>query len=89
MNNNPPCPEGEETPYTLLIRQDWERWYSEYLRSPAWSDLRNQILNRAGWLCELCHAPAEEVHHRTYVNVGNEDPADLQALCKPCHRRQH
>ena len=83
------CPPNEETPFTLLIRQDFERWYPEYLRSPAWRELRNQVLGRAGWRCEVCKAHAEEIHHLTYANVGNEALEDLQALCRTCHQKKH
>lgn len=89
MRNNPPCPPGEETPYTLLIRQNWEFWYPIYLQDAAWIALRNQILGSAGWRCEFCSNHAEEVHHKTYVNVGNEAPEDLQAVCRRCHKRLH
>ena len=27
-----------------------------------------------------------EAHHRTYENLFNEQPGDLTAVCRPCHR---
>ena len=87
--HTPPCPPGEETPYTMLIRQDWDRWYPEYLRSPAWEATREEVLERSDGKCERCQAQATDVHHKNYGTVGNEDPADLQALCRRCHKNQH
>ena len=87
--NKPACPPGEETPYTLLIRQDFDLWYSRYLRSPEWKELRSRILALAKWRCHECGAYATEVHHLTYVNVGNESEEDLQALCRRCHQHVH
>lgn len=84
-----PTPPNEETPYTLLIRQDWERYYPEYLQSPHWDKLRYQVMERANWTCERCGAAASEVHHLTYACVGNENLDDLQALCGGCHRGIH
>ena len=37
----------------------------------------------------VCNDPKEisglEAHHRTYARFGNEDAADLTALCRACH----
>ena len=84
-----PTPVGEETPYTLLIRNDWDKWYPHYLDSPEWKQLRRQVLVRANGRCEKCGALASEVHHKTYVHVGNEALEDLVALCSSCHRKIH
>ena len=89
MMNNPPIPPNEDAPYTMLIRQDWDRWYPRYLESDAWMELRLKVFERANWRCEQCKAPATEVHHLTYIHVGNEAMEDLQALCRQCHKRQH
>ena len=85
-----PSPPDEETPFTLLIRQDWELWYPRYLDSPHWQELRYEVMERANWVCEACKvATASEVHHLTYGCVGNENLDDLQALCGACHRAAH
>ncbi len=66
--------------------------YPDYIRSPAWrrSPARLAELEAAGFRCRLCNEGGEgvvlEVHHRTYANLGNEQPGDLTALCRPCHR---
>ena len=85
----PPCPPGEETPYTLLIRQDWETWYPKYLQSSVWQAKRERVLRRDKHTCQTCRQQATEVHHQTYQNVGNESLTELVSLCQRCHRRIH
>lgn len=64
--------------------------YSEELQSLRWRDLRDRVLRRAGHQCEGClNAPAEHVHHLTYVHRGNEFAFELRALCRDCHERWH
>jgi 5-methylcytosine-specific restriction endonuclease McrA len=66
--------------------------YHEYIRSREWRDhpARRAELKASGSRCRLCNAGAEdsviEVHHRTYENLGNEQPGDLTTLCQGCHR---
>lgn len=66
--------------------------YREYIRSREWREhpVRVAELEASGFRCRLCNAGGEgiilEVHHRTYENLGNEQPGDLTALCQSCHR---
>ena len=59
-----------------------------------WSDAREAALERAGHCCEVCRATCSanhrplHVHHRD-EDQQNNDPANLQALCAACHRREH
>ncbi len=72
-------------------RKQWEQhYYGVYLRSPEWQERRRLVLLRAQGNCEGCRlAPATDVHHRTYDNVGHEFLFELLALCRPCHDRYH
>jgi 5-methylcytosine-specific restriction endonuclease McrA len=64
--------------------------YEWYRISPSWHERRKWILKRANGICEKCRRrPATEVHHLTYKRVFNEYPADLMALCRPCHAEIH
>ena len=46
-------------------------------------------LDRVGWRCERCgEGPPLEVHHRDRDRANN-DPANLEAICKSCHIREH
>lgn len=64
--------------------------YVDYLQTRHWQMVRQQALRRARWACQVCNAAARlDVHHRTYERVGCEEPADVIALCRPCHARHH
>jgi 5-methylcytosine-specific restriction endonuclease McrA len=55
----------------------------------AWQRLRDQILERDGRICYVCHKPgADTVDHINPVwKGGTDDPANLGAIHdKPCHR---
>jgi hypothetical protein len=62
--------------------------YSEYLQTPLWRKIRRRVLKRDGGLCQICNAPADEVHHRSYeydVIVGKNDEGCI-SLCAKCHK---
>jgi hypothetical protein len=64
--------------------------YEKYLKSKAWRDKRDQVLERDDLLCQVCCINnAEHVHHLTYNNVYNEPLEDLISVCIQCHRRLH
>jgi hypothetical protein len=68
----------------------WEERYRTYMNSLPWILLRAKGLGRAKDLCECCkRRPAVQVHHLTYTLLGNEDLADLLAVCMECHRKIH
>ena len=67
-----------------------------FYNSKAWAETRSYILKRDNYLCVLCGAPAEEVHHIIHLSPQNIDdvsitmaPANLQSLCRECHFAQH
>ena len=56
----------------------------------AWRRTRAAIL-RARPACERCGAPATDVHHvdgQGPRGPRGHDPANLEALCAPCHSRE-
>lgn len=64
--------------------------YHQYIQSRAWAGKRAAAMARAGGCCERCgNTEATEVHHRTYARLGDETDADLAAMCRRCHTRQH
>jgi hypothetical protein len=80
----------------VYSRQDTENgtnphWYrDEYLSSDHWYARRKETLDRADNRCQLCYSPRNmQVHHRTYLRLGDEDPFDLTALCRECHEHFH
>lgn len=68
----------------------WWRSYQLYLVSDEWKEIRAAVLSRAQGICEACGLrAARQVHHETYCRVGNENLADLLAVCIPCHLAKH
>ncbi len=65
-----------------------ERWTTE-----EWEVMRNRMLARARYRCQLCGARGRNVqlnvHHNSYENYGEERLEDLIVLCRSCHRRFH
>ena len=77
-------------PGTLSSTLKWKVAYAAFLQSPEWKAKREAVLKRSLYQCEEClTAPAEEVHHTTYV-YGTDAPLfALRALCRACHARIH
>lgn len=65
--------------------------YSEYLQTDHWQNLRLQMLQLAGYRCQLCNTgdTVLHVHHRSYENRGQEPLNDLIVLCADCHGKFH
>ncbi len=64
--------------------------YFAYLRSVAWQRKRAACLEAAGGLCARCmFGIATQAHHKTYAQLGDERPEDLEALCRECHASYH
>jgi len=64
--------------------------YLNYMKSREWDAKRAQVRRRAGGKCEECRRRKTlQVHHLTYARLGNEDMADLMALCLDCHQGRH
>lgn len=72
--------------------------YREYLASPHWQATRREMLRTQAecnqcyiprWLANLRDGQDFNVHHRSYVNLGNERPEDLEVLCHRCHQLEH
>lgn len=67
-----------------LLPYDW------YLKTDHWRNLREKALTRFRSKCAVCNSAGNlEVHHRTYANLGNEEPEDLTVLCDSCHELFH
>ena len=56
----------------------------------SWRRVRAQALERDGYRCQACGAPATEVDHLLPVIDGGTDAAgNLRSLCTACHKRRH
>lgn len=64
--------------------------YCEYLATEHWAEVREKALAADRRACRICSATnGLNVHHRTYVRLGCEDPLDLITLCSSCHGLFH
>lgn len=66
--------------------------YREFLNTIYWSIVRNYVVYRRGYRCELCGGHQNlNVHHKTYENHGAEHSNlnDLILLCHNCHAKFH
>ncbi len=58
----------------------------------AWQKLRQTIFERDGYLCQVCKragriTPATEIDHiKNKASGGTDEPDNLQAICKACHK---
>ena len=57
----------------------------------SYERLRQQILCRDGWRCQLCGAMSNlEVHHGEFrSHSGADSEENLITLCARCHTRTH
>lgn len=82
---------------TGLLREfyqaGWWQAYTAYLKSDHWRDLRDKVLYRDGYQCQLqlrgCTRAATQVHHITYAHVTREKMSELTSVCTNCHEQQH
>ena len=61
------------------------------LEQQEYQKLRDQVLRRDGWRCQLCGSISNlEVHHREFrSHSGADQERNLIALCFDCHRSVH
>jgi 5-methylcytosine-specific restriction endonuclease McrA len=57
----------------------------------TYDQLRQQILRRDGWRCQLCDTMSNlEVHHKEFRSHSGEDSEEnLITLCTSCHAQIH
>jgi len=65
--------------------------YMKHMKSRAWKELRDEVLERDEHCCQVCARDKErlEMHHVSYDNLFNETVDDLVTLCHGCHRQIH
>lgn len=65
--------------------------YQDYLKSPRWREIREDVMRRDNWECRACGHAATQVHHRRYDKRTMDGATTkwLIALCGGCHNRIH
>lgn len=72
-----------------IQKSKFKKKYYAYLESDEWKQIRIEMLITYP-KCQRCGSKkCLQVHHRTYENVFNEEPEDLEVLCKKCHKQEH
>jgi 5-methylcytosine-specific restriction endonuclease McrA len=68
-------------PKTVRLRRD----------SLAYETLRQFVLRRDGWRCQLCGTMSNlEVHHKQFrSHSGHDAEENLLTLCNDCHASVH
>lgn len=61
------------------------------LESASYEVLRQQVLRRDGWRCQVCGSMSNlEVHHKRFRSHSGEDTEDnLITVCMDCHAACH
>jgi 5-methylcytosine-specific restriction endonuclease McrA len=66
------------------------RTYAAYLKSARWQRRRAKFRKAHDPACAVCRSTrALQLHHTTYVRLGDERDADLRWLCDLCHSTLH
>lgn len=64
--------------------------YLEYIQSAKWAMFKLSIVAKRGQQCERCQTRGPvDLHHRTYRNLFNEKPEEVELLCRGCHEQEH
>ena len=75
-------------------------FYDEYLKSDIWKDFKKRYRATArpepGYrkpglpqTCAVCSAPNVDLHHKTYIRLGEERLTDVVPLCREHHDQLH
>lgn len=68
------------------IHAELQAYFKERAEYRAWLELREQILERDGFTCRYCGAPADSVDHIIpRSRKGADDPDNLVAACRTCN----
>jgi 5-methylcytosine-specific restriction endonuclease McrA len=57
----------------------------------SYERLRQQVLRRDGWRCQVCGTMSNlEIHHKEFrSHSGNDSEDNLVTLCSACHHQIH
>lgn len=75
----------------------YKKSYDKFYHSLEWQAVRQQVLDRDHYLCQVCKragriTPATTVHHIVPVRADYSrrlDPSNLETICKACHNAEH
>lgn len=64
------------------------REYEARFKRADWPRIRERILRRDHYRCQVCGQPGNQIHHRTYERFGAELDEDLEVRCRPCNQQE-
>ena len=72
----------------LLIEMGFAN-YKEYLKSPLWKAISQNVLRRDSYRCTRCGRRAWQVHHGSYTRnvLEGDDLTKLYSVCWQCHNK--
>ena len=89
MSKNYDSESSERKLFISKLKENQEKIYYkkyyDYINSEEWQELRQKILKRDGYKCQICNKSANHVHHLTYVHFTKEYMFELVSLCEMCH----
>ena len=63
--------------------------YRIYLQSDHWKEIRREFLEDENYQCEICGGKANQVHHKNYNCLYEEERDDVEVVCWECHQDRH
>lgn len=74
--------------YELAWRTDAD---DAFMQSPAWRQIRHNILQKDNYTCQYCAYRADKGMHVNHIdgNPKNNDPSNLEVICPQCHMIMH
>lgn len=69
----------------------FKKRYHLYLLSKKWASIRIEMHEFYNYTCSRCGIKYKslQVHHKNYSNIFNEQPNDLELICRTCHKIEH
>lgn len=65
--------------------------YKEYLKTRHWFEVKKKFResNLSTGKCLFCRSKKTQIHHKTYLHIGNELIEDLAEVCARHHSKIH
>jgi hypothetical protein len=74
---------------SIMATEQYKK-YTAYMKSKEWAIRRYSYFDTHNKQCRACDSvKLIQLHHKTYVRLGDERDQDLVPLCKKCHTALH
>lgn len=81
---------NDATAFKRKLRELGYASYTAYLGSQRWAMFKDTYAARGlSMRCTVCRSTPVELHHHTYVRLGNERLDDVTPLCRRHHKAVH